>query len=109
MTALQWKLIAGAAIVLASAMLVTAVRSHFRIVRLETSAARSITAAQDADRRSQELETETYIYKEKAAGLEQELAAQRARAEKQNEELKKLSADTDAARRELQRHRDRAN
>lgn len=83
--------------------------SHFRTEGMERAVRDSAAAAESEKRRADRLETETHVYKEKAAYLEKQLAEIRSHARKQDEELKKLSADTDSARRALQRARTGAN
>lgn len=92
---------AGAAVVLGLA----GVASHFRLTRLEQKAAAAIAVAEAHERRAAALEKETYVYKEKLDFLETQLAEIRAEAGRQDAELDRLAADTDAARRDLQRLR----
>lgn len=92
---------AGAAVVLGLA----GVASHFRLTRLEQKAAVAIAVAEAQERRAAALEKETYVYKEKLDFLETQLAEIRAEAGRQDAELDRLAADTDAARRDLQRLR----
>lgn len=103
------KLYAAAAIVAAALVISVSLWSHFWVSALEAAAAEARSAAASQSTRADRLEAETLIYKEKAAYLESQLSEIRDRATKQDEELKKLSADTDAARRALQRARGSAN
>ncbi|QYO65520.1 hypothetical protein [Leptolyngbya sp. 7M] len=86
---------------------VSSLRSYFLIQRLERRVDEAQRLADENHRRAAELEIQTHIFKEKAAYLESELAEIQTAARKQDETLEKLSADTDAARRDLQRLRGR--
>ena len=105
---LKHKLYAAAATLIAALMIGSTIRSHFQIARLEKAVEQTKDLADGQKHRSDELEKETYIYKEKAAFLEASLTEIQTAARKQDEQLEKLSADSAAARRDLQRYRERA-
>lgn len=102
---LKHKLIAIATTLAALLIIGDAIRSHFQIQRLERSVEQAKQTADEQRHRSDELEKQTYIYKEKAAYHEHKLAELQTAAKQQDETLEKLSADTDAARRDLDRFR----
>jgi len=104
---MTWKqiLIAIAATLVVALVIVNVLRSHFHIKTLERTVEQTKQTADEQKHRSDELEKQAYIYKEKAAYLEQRLAEIQAAAKQQDETLEKLSADTDAARRDLDRVR----
>ncbi len=105
MTELKIKIALGLAAALALFALATGVSSHLRMRSLETTVTETKRSADEQKIRSDELEKQTFIYKEKAAYLESKLAEINAAAKQQDETLEKLSADTDAARRDLERSR----
>lgn len=105
---LKHKLYAAAATLIAVLIIGNSIRSHFQITRLERIVKQTKHLAGEQQQRSDDLEKQTYIYKEKAAYLEARLAEIETAAREQDEQLEKLSADTAAARRDLQRHRERA-
>lgn len=105
---LKHKAILVAALFIAALFCVSSLRSHFLIQKLDRRVDKAQRLADEHYRRAAELEKQTHIFMEKAAYLESELAEIQTAARKQDETLEKLSADTDAARRDLQRFRDRA-
>lgn len=105
----RMKIYLAAAAIAAAAVIATAIWSHFRMAWLEDAAAQARTAAETQRQRADRLESETHIYKEKAAYLELQIEEVRAAARRKDEELKKLSADTDAARDAFRRARLGAN
>ncbi len=105
---LKYKLYAAAATLIVALIIGNAVRCHFQITRLERAVEQTKHLAEEQQHRSDEIEKQTYIYKEKAAYLEARLAEIQTAARKQDETLEKLSADAASARRDLQRHRERA-
>lgn len=102
---LKYKLYLAAATLIAVLIIGISIRSHFQITRLEHAVEQIKHIADEQKHRSDELEKETYIYKEKTAYLEARLAEIQTAARKQDETLEKLSTDTAAARRDLQRYR----
>ena len=102
---LKHKVIAAAGAALLFAATAGWLVSHIRLLRLERSAERNIEAAERQAARGDELEKQTYVYKEKIEHLEARLAEIRREAERRDAGLEKLAADTDAARRELDRIR----
>ena len=98
-----------AASVIAFVAIAAAVWSHLKLTKVETAARKAVAESETQRARADRLETETHIYKEKAAYLERQIAGLNAAARQQDEELKKLSADTDSARRALRDARRRAN
>lgn len=105
MNELKTKIVIGVAAIIALFAIATAVSSHLRLRSLEQTVTETKRYADDQKQRSDELEKQTHIYKEKAAYLESKLVEINAAAKQQDETLKKLSADTDAARRDLDRVR----
>ncbi len=105
---LKYKLYAAAAMLIAVLIIGNAVRSHVQITKLERAVDQTKHLADEQLHRSDELEKQTYIYKEKAAYLEARLGEIQTAARKQDEQLEKLSADTVAARSDLKRHRNRS-
>lgn len=105
MNNLKTKLLFAAITLIGLTAVITAIRSHILIARLESAVEQTKQSADEQKQRSDELEKQTYIYKEKTAYLEQKLAEIQTAAKQQDETLEKLSADTDAARRDLQRFR----
>jgi predicted Holliday junction resolvase-like endonuclease len=101
----KYKLIAIAATLVVAILIGNAVRDSLRIRKLERAVEQTKHVADEQMYRSDELEKQTYIYREKAAYLEHKLAGIQTTAKQQDETLEKLSADTDAARRDLQRVR----
>lgn len=102
---LKQKLIAIAAALVVALVIGNAIRSHFQIKGLERAVEQTKQTAAEQTRRSDELEKQTHIYKEKAAHLESKLTEIQTAAKQQDETLEKLSADTNAARRDLDRVR----
>ena len=102
---LKHKVIAAAGAALLIAATVGWLVSHVRISRLERSAERNIEAAERQAAKADELEKQTYVYKEKIEELEARQGEIRREAERRDAGLEKLAADTDAARRELDRLR----
>ena len=70
---LKHKLIAAAAAVLLVAAAAGWLVSHVRLLRLERSAGEQIEAAERQAARADELEKQTYVYKEKIEHLERRL------------------------------------
>ena len=99
----------AAASVIAVIAIAAAAWSHLKLTKLEAAARKAVAESEMQRARADRLETETHIYKEKAAYLERQIAELNAAARQQDEELKKLSADTDSARRALRDARRRAN
>lgn len=99
------KLIAIGATLVVALFIGNAVRDSLRMQKLERDVEQTKQIAEKQMHRSDELEKQTYIYKEKAAYLESKLAEIQTAAKQQDETLEKLSADTDAARRDLDRFR----
>lgn len=97
-------LIGGAALLTAALAIASAV-SYIRLTRLEQRVAETKAVAEAQQRRADELEKQTYVYKEKIEYLENRLAELGKAAARQDKELDTLAADTDAARRDLQRLR----
>lgn len=99
------KLNLAAAVCLSVAVLgiAAAVTSHIKISRLEKALDDAKENADAARLRADELEKRSYVYEEKILFLEGELVRNRQRAERLDGELEKLSAETDAARRDLDR------
>jgi predicted negative regulator of RcsB-dependent stress response len=102
---LKYKLIATAATLVVALVIGNAVRSHFHMKTLERAVEQTKQSADTQKLRSDELEKQTYIYKEKTAYLERRLAEVQTAAKQHDETLEKLSTDTDTARRDLQRFR----
>ncbi len=105
---LKHKLYFAAAMLIAVLIIGNSIRSYIQIARLEQAVERTKHLADQQQQRSDELEKQTNIYKEKAAYLEARLTEIETAARNQDEQLEKLSADSAAARRDLQRHRERA-
>lgn len=102
---LKYKLFTIAATLTIALVIGNAVRSHLHMKTLELSVKQTKESAAEQKLRSDKLEKQTYIYKEKAVYLESRLADIQTAARQQDETLEKLSADTDAACRDLQRFR----
>ena len=93
------KLAAAALAVIALASAVSSFISYMQINRFES---RIESEKQNAERTLQlanDLEKKTYVYEEKIRYLEDMLSENRRIAERFDDELEKLSAETDAARR----------
>lgn len=99
----------AAALLIAFIAIATAAWSHLKLTKLEKAARIAVAESETQRARAERLETETHIYKEKAAYLERQIAEQNTAARRQDEELKKLSANTDSARRGLRDARRRTN
>ena len=102
---LKHKLIAAAAAALLVAAAAGWIVSDLRLARLERFAREQNEAAAQHAVRADQLEKQTYVYKEKIEHLEARLAELRRDAQRRDAGLEKLAADTDAARRELDRIR----
>lgn len=105
MNEIKTRLVIGVAAVVVLIAVAAAVSSHLRMRSLERAVTETKQTADEQKHRSDEMEKQTHIYKEKAAYLEQRLAEIQAAGKQQDETLEKLSADTDAARRDLDRVR----
>jgi predicted RNase H-like nuclease (RuvC/YqgF family) len=104
---LKQKALTIAALLLAACLIAAAISSHLRMSRLESEAARAKITAEEHALRAGELEKRTYEYKQKIEYLEGRLADLQSAAREQDAELEKHSADTDAARRNVERFRRR--
>jgi hypothetical protein len=102
---LKYKLIVIATTLFIVILIGITVRDSLRIQKLERAVVQTKQIADEQKLRSDELEKQTYTYKEKAAYLESQLAEIQTAAKQQDETLEKLSSDTDAARRDLDRFR----
>ncbi len=99
------RILIGAAAIVTAAILAGAVASHLRLAKLERTVAETKAAAEASETRGDELEKQTYVYKEKIEHLETRLTVIQAKGRVQDADLKTLAADADAARRDLQRYR----
>jgi chromosome segregation ATPase len=99
------KMIAAAAAIVLLMTIANSIGSYVRLERLERSVGQAKRAAENVRERSDEIEIQTHIHKEKARHLEDQVIELRNEAREQDEKLEKLSADTDDARRALKRVR----
>ena len=79
--------------------------SNHKITALEREVGNAKAAALEKERAADEKEKVSSEYKAKIDYLEQEIDAMRVTTQKQDEELKKLSANTENARRDVSRAR----
>lgn len=97
-------IIAGAAILILGLTLTTLISNH-QLRKLERRVEAARQKADEMERQSQIAEAKAYEYIEKIEYLEGELAAIGQIARRQDEELKAISGDIGAARRDVERAR----
>lgn len=99
------KIYLGAAAILVIVCVTGWLWSNHKIARLERDAGDAKAAALEKQQFADEKEKQADEYKAKIDYLERQTDALRSVAQKQDEELKKLSADTDNARNSVRRAR----
>lgn len=102
---LRTKLLIGATAAFIAASAAAGLIGHIRIAGLEQRIDSLKAEAETMETHAAKLETETHVYKEKIVLLEKRLAEVMAATRLQDAQLEKLAADTDAARRALDRQR----
>lgn len=102
---IQTKLIIAAAAALIATLSLTTLISSHKLRSLERNIEQAKQHTDELERQSHTAETKASEYKHKIEYLEGELAAIASVARKQNEELKAISGDVGAARRDVERAR----
>ena len=97
--ALKYKLAATAFCVVAVIAAAISISSHLQMRQMEKAVISAKQSADSSQKHAEEMEKKTYVYEEKIRYLEELLSENRRAAERLDDELEKLSAETDAARR----------
>ena len=98
-------IIAAAAFFVITIIIATQLWSDHKIASLERDVETAKAAATEKQTAAEQFETQAAEYKAKTEYLEQQIAEINAIATKQNEELEKLSKNTDSARRDVEHTR----
>lgn len=97
-------IIAGAAVLILGLAIATLISNH-RLRKLDNQITEAKQRADELGRQSQTAETKAAEYKQKIEFLEGELTAIASVARRQDEQLKAISGDVGAARRDVERAR----
>ncbi len=98
---LKYKLAAAAFAAVAVIAAAISISYHLQMRQMEKAVISAKRSADSAQKRAEEMEKRTYAYEEKIRYLEEILSENRRVAARLDDELEKLSAETDAARRAL--------